>query len=263
MKVSPEGKDRENRAVEVNRKILNNQFSFTGENFPGNLSDLPEKAMKHPGRFLDLAAGMLEMPGEYLVLVDKNHPLPPDFKPGDIVDLKNYPVKRNRDNLYLDRKAAEALSTLSEAAGAEGLVLRVSSAYRSYEYQRALFNRYAEKDGEEAASRYSARAGTSQHQLGSTVDFGSISDAFAESPEGLWMTVNAGNFGWSLSYPRGKEAETGYVWESWHWRWIGNCAVKMQNEFFAGSQQQMLMFWDENAPVLRKAWTGENTDAGD
>jgi D-alanyl-D-alanine carboxypeptidase len=77
------------------------------------------------------------------------------------------------------------------------------------------------------------------------------------------MTGNAGNFGWSLSYPRGKEAETGYVWESWHWRWIGNCAVKMQNEFFDGSQQQMLMFWDENAPVLRKAWTGEKTDAGD
>ncbi|MCK5734829.1 MAG: M15 family metallopeptidase, partial [Spirochaetaceae bacterium] len=162
-------------------------------------------------------------------------------------------LKTGRDDITLDRKAAEALVRLSKAAEAEGLTLRISSAYRSYEYQQALFNRYSERDGEAAASRYSARAGTSQHQLGTTVDFGSITNNFAISAEGIWMEENAGRFGWSLSYPREMEEETGYMWESWHWRWIGTDAVIMQKNFFDGVQQRMLVFWNENATEMRKA----------
>ena len=67
------------------------------------------------------------------------------------------------------------------------------------------------------------------------------------------MEENAGRFGWSLSYPREMEEETGYMWESWHWRWIGTDAVIMQKNFFDGVQQRMLVFWNENATEMRKA----------
>ena len=215
---------------------------------------LPSDAIDEKQEFFRLAAEMLRMPEGYLKLVDKAHPLPADFKPADPVDLNTYPeLKVGRNGLTLDRKAAEALIRLSRAAAEEGVTLLVSSTYRSYEYQKALFSRYAERDGEEAASRYSARAGTSQHQLGTTVDFGSISDSFAESEAGIWMAENAGNFGWSLSYPLGYEDETGYRWESWHWRWIGRDAVMMQEKYFDGIQQRLMEFWNENASKIQEA----------
>jgi len=215
-----------------------------------------EETADKPQKFYILAEGMLKMPPEYLFLVDKKHALPEDFKPSDIVDLDNYSgLATGRRGLKLDRRAAEALVQLSDAAEADGVTLLISSTYRSYSYQRDLFKRYAERDGEEAASRYSAREGTSQHQLGSTVDFGSINDSFAQSEAGIWMGENAGRYGWSLSYPRNMEDETGYRWESWHWRWIGVDAVKMQDDFFDGIQQRLLLYWDENSSLIRKSIT--------
>jgi D-alanyl-D-alanine carboxypeptidase len=155
--------------------------------------------------------------------------------------------------LFLDRKAAEEFVRLSKAAEADGVTLIVSSAYRSFDYQNGLFRRFAERDGEDAASRYSARAGMSQHQLGTTIDLGDITNAFAQSEAGIWMNEKAGDYGWSLSYPQNLEELTGYTWESWHWRWIGVDAVKMQENYFDGIQQNMLVFCNKNAPVLTEA----------
>ncbi len=234
--------------------FINLSFDFTEDDLKKRLSGLPRKAAENPREFLTLAEGMLEMPPEYLVLVDKEHALPEEFIPADILDLDSFDeLETGKNGLSLDREASDALVQLSKAAREDGITLLISSAYRSYEYQQGLFKRYADRDGEEAASRYSARAGTSQHQLGTTVDLGSISDSFAESRAGEWMAENAGGYGWSLSYPRNFEEETGYKWESWHWRWIGVDAVKMQDEFFNGVQQRLLIFWNENASRIREA----------
>ncbi len=234
--------------------FINPDFDFTEDDFTIRLSGLPGKAVENPNKFLTFAEGMLEIPPEYLVLVDKEHALPEEFIPADILDLDSFDeLKTGKSGLSLDRIASEALVQLSKAARVDKITLLISSAYRSYAYQQSLFKRYADRDGEEAASRYSARAGTSQHQLGTTVDLGSISESFAESRAGKWMEENAGEYGWSLSYPRNLDEETGYKWESWHWRWIGPDAVKMQDEYFNGVQQRLLVFWNENASRIREA----------
>ena len=223
---------------------------------PEEFFNLPLSARENPQKFQTLAEAMLKMPPTFLFLVDKNHALPEDFIPADIVNLDDYPsLRTGRDGLKLERQAAEALTVMSEAAEKDGVRLVISSAYRSYDYQKALFQRYAERDGEEAASRYSAKPGTSQHQLGTTVDLGSISDSFAETPAGIWMNQNAGNYGWSLSYPAGYEDETGYKGESWHWRFIGTAAVRMQKDYFQGIQQRLLVYWNENASRIREAFS--------
>lgn len=241
-------------AIEVGREFIHEKYDFTEKNIEERITGLSDQALDDPAGFLTLAAKMLGMGPEYLLLVDKNHALHPDFQPAVLVDLASYrEIIRGRDGLMLDERAADELEKLSVAAAADGIILKVSSAYRSFEYQAGLFNRYAERDGEVAAARYSARAGMSQHQLGTTVDFGDITNEFAGSSAGLWMSEHAGDFGWSLSYPQTLEAETGYSWESWHWRWIGSDAVKMQNQYFNGIQQRMLMFWNENASLLREA----------
>jgi D-alanyl-D-alanine carboxypeptidase len=137
---------------------------------------------------------------------------------------------------------------MSRAAKAEGVSLLVSSAYRSYEYQKSVFARNVAEMGEKEALRVSAPPGASQHQLGTAMDFGSITDAFAETAAGKWLTFNAASFGFSLSFPKDMEAVTGYRWESWHYRFIGKDAVTLQNEYFGGIQQYLMLFLDALPP---------------
>jgi D-alanyl-D-alanine carboxypeptidase len=239
---------------EVSIEYLHERFDFTEDDFENRLTGLSSSALNDPEGFLKMAALLLELNPACLLLVDKSNSLDPGFRPEETVDLASYPeIFRGRDGLLLERKAAEELVRLSKAAEIDGVTLIVSSAYRSFEYQNNLFRRFAERDGEDAASRYSARAGMSQHQLGTTVDLGDITNAFAQSEAGVWMIEKAGDYGWSLSYPQNLEELTGYTWESWHWRWIGVDAVKMQKDYFDGIQQNMLVFWIENAPVLTEA----------
>ena len=141
-------------------------------------------------------------------------------------------------------EAYSALNEMAQAALNDGIRLFVSSAYRSYSYQENLFNYWVSVDGLEQAERESARAGTSQHQLGTAVDFGSISDDFDKTQMGQWVYKNAADYGWSLSFPKGYEDVTGYRWECWHFRYIGKNACRFQQKWFGGIQQFMLEFID-------------------
>jgi D-alanyl-D-alanine carboxypeptidase len=175
-------------------------------------------------------------------LVDKQHALPPGYAPEDLVELGGGAYGISRPGHLLRREAAAALEEMAAAAGAEGVTLLVSSAYRSYEYQVEVYARNVRESGQEAADRESARPGYSQHQTGLVVDFGSIDDSFAATREGRWMLVNAASFGWSLSFPEGYEAVTGYRWESWHYRYVGRDLAAFIDTYFDGIQQYALRF---------------------
>ena len=180
-----------------------------------------------------------------LVLVDKRHLLPVGYIPQNLITLdtgRAYMI--NRKDLSLTKTAEQALQEMALAAKKDGVTLVVSSSYRSYAYQKNLFERYVRESGEKEAERFSARAGTSQHQLGTVVDFGSISNEFAQTHAGKWIFHNASRYGWSLSFPKGYEAVTGYVWESWHYRYIGAEACAFQQKWFDDIQQYMLEFID-------------------
>jgi len=119
------------------------------------------------------------------------------------------------------------LLALLEAAAADGHRLAVVSSYRSYATQVETFQYHVNNQGLEQASRVSARAGHSEHQLGTTVDFSSaavgfeLTQAFGDTPEGRWLAGRAHEFGFVLSYPQGLEEITGYDYEPWHFRWVG------------------------------------------
>lgn len=178
-----------------------------------------------------------------LFLVDKKHFLESDYAPHSLVPLKkNNFFNINRNDLSLRREAFDALLEMSKAASNDGISLSVSSSYRSYAYQKKVFEKWIAIDGIEEAERESARPGTSQHQLGTVIDFGSIDDNFAKTKMCAWLNENASRFGWSLSFPRTYEAETGYRWESWHFRYIGKKACALQKKYFNDIQQFMLEF---------------------
>lgn len=178
-------------------------------------------------------------------LIDKKHTASSSYAPKDLVSLKkNSLFDLNKAGMKIRPEAYSALNEMAQAALNDGIRLLVSSAYRSYSYQENLFNYWVSVDGLEEAERESSRPGTSQHQLGTAVDFGSISDDFDKTQMGQWIYKNAADYGWSLSFPKGYEDVTGYRWECWHFRYIGKNACRFQQKWFGGIQQFMLEFID-------------------
>ena len=138
-----------------------------------------------------------------ILIANKSYPLPQEYAPG------------------MDQEAFSHLYTMMKDAKAEGLTLWVKSSYRSYYDQRYIYNGYVNRDGQEAADRYSARAGHSEHQSGLAFDMNELTYAFGESAEGIWMAENCHKYGFILRYPKEKEEITGYMYEPWHLRYIG------------------------------------------
>lgn len=119
------------------------------------------------------------------------------------------------------------LETMFAAAAGEGHTLGLNSGYRSYEEQEETFQFWVDQLGEEQAELVSARPGHSEHQLGTTADITGptngyqVTEDFGDTPEGLWLAANAPEYGFALSYPEGKSEVTGYLYEPWHWRYVG------------------------------------------
>lgn len=173
---------------------------------------------------------------DLLVLVNKVIRLPSNYAPGDLVGLDGL-VPVTSSGMKLRQAAADALAKMTQAAKAEGIDLIVLSAYRSYWQQQNTFNYWVSKAGLKEAETFSARPGHSQHQLGTAIDFANTESGvdfnqnFEVTTEGAWLANNAYLFGFVLSYPKGKEAVTGYVYEPWHYRYIGieNAARMIQS----------------------------------
>ncbi len=221
-----------------------------------------EAVLARPQYFLELMKQALGLPADFLVLVDKQNRLPADYVPHDLVRLNEYSnrILLNRSDLSLRMVLMPDLLAMIEAAEQDGVSLLVSSTYRSYDYQAGLFQRNVERFGEERARTFSAEPGASQHQLGTAIDFGDITPAFAETAAGRWVRDNAHNFGFSLSYPQGFEELTGYIWEPWHYRWITRLGTEIEREFFGGIQQYLLEFFNAAEPRLRSALEAGNRE---
>lgn len=124
----------------------------------------------------------------------------------------------------LVKEAKEAFEKMASAAKEEGYIIRAMSAYRSYQYQQSLYQKYVDQDGKEKADTYSARPGFSEHQTGLVADVDNRKLAytsFHNTKEYDWMKNNAHKYGWIERYPKGKEHITGYTYESWHYRYVG------------------------------------------
>ncbi len=216
----------------------------------GAMSGRFRSEVRIPGQLLDEFVAELEDvirqdQDGLLTFCSKQRLLSSDYAPADLVPVRttdSYTV--NRNDLSLRRAAAENLAALGAAARADGITLSVSSAYRSYQYQEKLYARNVAELGQEAADRESARPGSSQHQLGVVADFGSVTDDFARTAAGRWLDANAGQYGWSLSFPQGYEDVTGFRWECWQYRYVGLAACRLQKKWFNNVQHFMLEFID-------------------
>lgn len=148
---------------------------------------------------------------------------------GYLVVNKTYTLPSSYGN-GLTNATTEAFNKMQAAAKVDGLNIYISSGFRSYSYQKTLYNNYVNRDGVAAADTYSARAGHSEHQSGLAFDVNTINDSFANTEEGKWLNDNCYKYGFILRYPNGKGEETGYQYEPWHFRYVGvELAEKLYN----------------------------------
>lgn len=140
-----------------------------------------------------------------ILLVNKDYGLPPTFGNGD------------------DPTALAKLQQLQRDAQAQGINISNSySGYRSYQYQTQLYNNYVNQHGEEEANTFSAKPGFSEHQTGLTFDLKDFNGQLVEDPiTSQWIKENCAKYGFILRYPEGKEDITGYIYEPWHLRYVG------------------------------------------
>lgn len=138
-----------------------------------------------------------------ILLVNKTYALPSSYNPG------------------VDNKAMSQLKKLQAASKQAGYTMGLLSGFRSYSFQKDLYNYYVRIDGQKEADTYSARPGHSEHQTGLAFDIGDISDNFGNTARGRWLKNNCATYGFIIRYPKGKEKITGYSYEPWHVRYVG------------------------------------------
>lgn len=156
---------------------------------------------------------------QYIRLINQSHPLPEGYIPENLMDPGiPFDALPGDPKRLLEIRTAKAAYGLFQAAHRESLHLFGISGYRSYSRQKELCT----------GSPYVAKPGTSEHQSGLALDVScpslhmELTEAFAETPEGIWLTRNAPLHGFILRYPKNKESVTGVPYEPWHIRYIGS-----------------------------------------
>ena len=225
-----------NKSTNTIKKNSNKNSSITTS---GEAKKKLDRAPSNNGEFKNLSDGEYETDKGFVlvikdgvayiennIIVNKTYSLPSDYVPTDPYQE----ITGNRGNKNINKNVMEAFKLMESDARAVGLNIYISSGYRGYTYQESLYNNYVSRDGKEAADRYSARPGYSEHQSGTCFDLNTIDDSFAYTNEGKWISENAYLYGFIIRYPKGKEDSTGYQYESWHLRYVGReLASKLYN----------------------------------
>lgn len=176
-------------------------------------------------------------PDDIQVVVNKSRSLPEGYTPDDLV-VPNvlFAFSGTYEKSYLRQEAATALEKLFDLAEEDGITLYAVSGFRSYERQVEIFNNNVSTKGEQEAEAVSAHPGQSEHQTGLTMDVSSISnnseltEAFGETEEGKWLAENAYRAGFIIRYLQGAEDITGYSYEPWHIRYVGDIAKEIHEQ---------------------------------
>jgi len=166
-----------------------------------------------------------------MILVNKEYGLLKDYVPSDLTPVNvtfAQGVAESKKQMRAD--AARALEEMFSAALQDGIELLGVSGYRSYYTQRDIYERRLKEAGEEHVSRYNAKPGHSEHQTGLAMDVGcpgylDLTERFANTPAYRWLQKNAHLYGFIIRYTEYGEEETGYAFEPWHVRYVGEEAA--------------------------------------
>ena len=200
-----------------------------------------------PENDFDRSQHSIDEPGSIWWIVSRDRPLPDGYVPPDLtVPNVRLRLESSAEQMQFRQIATPAIEAMFAAAQDDGVQLVFGSGYRSESLQRQFYESYVARDGQAAADRYSARPGTSEHQTGLAVDVTTpnlnchLEICFEDTPQGQWVAENAHRYGFIIRYLEGKEAITGYQYEPWHLRYVGE---ELATELYQ-SGQTMEEFFD-------------------
>jgi len=161
---------------------------------------------------------LVENTNDLTIIVNKYNHVDKDFVPKDLVVLFD-----STRNAKMVKPAAEAYKQFIDAAKQDGITLESTTAYRSYSFQNTLYTNYVAKDGKEEADTYSARPGSSEHQLGLAVDLNdpNVIGSRLDEKDYKWVLDNSYKYGFIVRYTEAGIPITGYMEEPWHIRYLG------------------------------------------
>lgn len=167
-----------------------------------------------------------DMSKGYGILANKYHYLASDYVPDDLVKVEwKYRFGGESNIIQIRNEVYEAFKLMWNAANEEGHYLMVESGFRTYDYQKKIYDDYAKKRGVTYADSIAARPGYSEHQTGLALDIYSkscsTSNEFKNTKVYEWLLNNSYKYGFILRYPENKNKITGYNFESWHYRYVG------------------------------------------
>lgn len=171
---------------------------------------------------------------KFSILVNREHLLPETYIPSRLTEPSiPFSAPPGDKKRLLVKDAATAAEELFSRAGKEGIRLCGVSGYRPYSRQQELYRAALEKREKllrktgEAPMIAVAPPGSSEHQTGLALDVScpsenyDLEETFALTPEGKWLSAYASLYGFILRYPKGKETLTGFPYEPWHIRYVG------------------------------------------
>lgn len=161
-----------------------------------------------------------------LILVNKQHPLSPDF-PVELGVISG--------TMECDERIVADWDAMKAAAAEDGVTIIVASPYRDYERQVYLFDKKVKSymsrgmnylEAYKNASQIVNIPGCSEHQTGLALDiisndYSKLNEGFAKTDAGKWLAKNCQDYGFILRYPKGKEYVTSIDFEPWHFRYVG------------------------------------------
>lgn len=168
-------------------------------------------------------------PNSLLVLVNKYNCLPNNYKPSDLV----YVDGAYGNKVPFRSILKESFIKLQEAAKEEiNINLMPTTAFRDQAFQKTLYDKYVSTDGKKEADTYSARPGYSEHQTGLAIDLKNmaLSNGRLTEDNFNWLSNNAYKYGFIIRFPKDKEFITGYQFENWHIRYVGDENAKIIHE---------------------------------
>ena len=213
----------------INKKNENNNSNIES-NFDDSENIIEDKSEEESKEeVVEESNEVSEVNNELLMLVNKQNLIDSNYVPEDLV-LSDIEFLSYIETRYLRKETAEAAKAMFDAALQDGITLLGASGYRSYDVQVSLFNGRAAELGEEEASKYTAPPGASEHQTGLALDilgadYQYMDDDFDTSESFNWLINNCYKYGFILRFLKGKEDITGYGYEPWHYRYIGNAEI--------------------------------------
>jgi len=208
-------------------KNLDSYLAYAKENKDKNLTDVVALINTRSNNDRYTNTVKTDESKDLQILINKYYYTSENYEPNDLVTIKNWYAYG--EGQQIRQKAYDNFISMYNDAKKSDITLIINSAYRSYADQDEVYTDYVKWYGEAEANKIAAKPGYSEHQTGLAIDIvtpGYNSKTFEESSAFTWLQNNAYKYGYILRYPKGKEYLTGYDYESWHYRYVGEEIAK-------------------------------------